>query len=106
MTQIGKSIGPSIKISLMTCLDHGAFKWDTLTEWSKLLLILERTCRRDGFCLVLKSYLKMQLKWDGMKKMRGFIMALHQMVMFADKDKYFWVQAETIAAAALLAHSD
>ena len=37
--------------------------------------------------------------------MRGFIMALHQMVMFADTDKYFWVQAESIAAAALLAQA-
>ena len=35
--------------------------------------------------------------------MRGLFMALHQMVMFADSDKYFWVQAESLAAAALLA---
>ena len=27
------------------------------------------------------------------------------MVMFADSDKYFWVQAESIAAAALLAQA-
>ena len=47
MTQTGKLIGPSIKISLMTYLDHGAFKWDTLTEWSKLLLILERHVEED-----------------------------------------------------------
>ena len=66
MTQTGKSIGPSIKISPTTCLDHGAFKWDTLTEWSKLLLILERHVEEIGFCLVLKELFEdaIEMGWD------------------------------------------
>ena len=42
MTQIGKLIGLTIRIGPMTYFVHGDFKLDTLTEWAKLLVILER----------------------------------------------------------------
>ncbi len=45
----------------------------------------------------------MQLKWVGMKKNKGLFYGFAPNGDICDNDKYFWVQAESFAAAALLA---
>ena len=53
----------------MTYFDHGAFKLDTLTEWAKLLVILERHIDEEWLIpRAVRAYLTMLLKWAGMKK--------------------------------------
>src|SRR6185295_16253322 len=73
------------------------------TEWAKLLLILERhrpqawhvTRARELFDRAL------ELSWD--HEHGGMVYGFDPDGKFYDEDKYFWVQAESIAAAALLA---
>ena len=73
------------------------------TEWAKLLLILDRHrpeawrlgCARELFDSA------MQYGWD--EEFGGLIYGYDLQGTPCDQDKYFWVQAESIAAAALLA---
>ncbi len=73
------------------------------TEWAKLLLVLDRhrpeTWRLEKAKELFDS--AMAYGWD--KKNKGLIYGYDLEGKAYDQDKYFWVQAESIAAAALLA---
>jgi len=72
-------------------------------EWAKLLLILER--HRPGDWLLPRARelfsVATQPAWDA--KHGGLFYSLAPDHTVCDSDKYFWVQAETLAAAACLA---
>jgi mannose/cellobiose epimerase-like protein (N-acyl-D-glucosamine 2-epimerase family) len=73
------------------------------TEWAKLLLILERH-RPEAWRLERARELfdaAMKYGWD--REHGGLIYGFELSGEPCDQDKYFWVQAESIAAAALLA---
>lgn len=73
------------------------------TEWAKLLLILSRY--HDAEWLLSGSEAlfnrSMRLAWDS--EYGGICYGLSPEEVICDDDKYFWVQAESFAAAALLA---
>ncbi len=73
------------------------------TEWSKLLLILERHTKQEW--LVPRAIElfddAVEMGWD--EKNKGLFYGFAPNGDICDKDKYFWVQAESIAASALLA---
>jgi mannose/cellobiose epimerase-like protein (N-acyl-D-glucosamine 2-epimerase family) len=78
-----------------------------LTEWSKLLLILERHQAHlagDGAWLLPRAsalFLQaMDKAWD--ERHGGIFYGFAPDASICDGDKYFWVQAESLAAAALL----
>lgn len=74
-----------------------------LAEWAKLLLILERH-RPLPWLLPRAEELfttAMQKSWDG--EHGGLYYGFGPQDEICDSDKYFWVQAESLAAAALLA---
>jgi mannose/cellobiose epimerase-like protein (N-acyl-D-glucosamine 2-epimerase family) len=74
-----------------------------LTEWAKLLLILERH-RPLPWLLPRATTLfntAMQHAWDA--EHGGLYYGFAPDFSICDHDKYFWVQAESLAAAALLA---
>ncbi len=73
------------------------------TEWAKLLLILERH-RPAGWHLPTARHLfdtAMLRAWDA--ELGGICYGFAPDHAICDGDKYFWVQAESFAAAALLA---
>ena len=73
------------------------------TEWAKLLLILERH-RPAEWLLPTARHLfdtAMQRAWDA--ELGGISYGFAPDRTICDGDKYFWVQAESFAAAALLA---
>jgi mannose/cellobiose epimerase-like protein (N-acyl-D-glucosamine 2-epimerase family) len=73
------------------------------TEWSKLLLILARY-REDDWMLPRARHLfdrALTLAWD--HQHGGICYGFDPEGEICDGDKYFWVQAESLAAAALLA---
>ena len=74
------------------------------TEWAKLLLILERHRPQDWLLPRARLLFDMALDqaWD--KDHGGLCYGVDRDGAICDGDKYFWVQAESIAAAALLAH--
>ncbi|KAF3998000.1 AGE family epimerase/isomerase [Glaciimonas immobilis] len=79
-----------------------------MTEWSKLLLLLDRYQSRlqhGGDWLVDRAQalfdVTMPLAWD--KQHGGLFYGLAPDGTACDDDKYFWVQAESLATAALLA---
>ena len=75
------------------------------TEWAKLLLILERH-RPEAWLLPTARKLfdtALQRAWDG--EQGGICYGFAPDGEWCDTDKYFWVQAESLAAAALLAES-
>jgi mannose/cellobiose epimerase-like protein (N-acyl-D-glucosamine 2-epimerase family) len=79
-----------------------------LTEWAKLLLILERHKARLSTppdWLVLRATelfdAALERAWDA--ECRGIYYGFAPDGGICDADKYFWVQAESLAAAALLA---
>ena len=80
------------------------FQVGHLTEWSKLLLILERYVSEDWLLPRAVELFEdaVEMGWD--EKNEGLYYGFAPNGDVSDKDKYFWVQAETIAAAALLAH--
>jgi mannose/cellobiose epimerase-like protein (N-acyl-D-glucosamine 2-epimerase family) len=80
------------------------FQVGHLTEWSKLLLILERYVEEDWLLPRAQELFEdaIEMGWD--EKNEGLYYGFAPNGDVSDKDKYFWVQAETIAAAALLAH--
>ena len=73
------------------------------TEWAKLLLILDRhrpeSWRLDRAQSLFKT--AMRFGWD--ENFGGLIYGYDLTGQPYDQDKYFWVQAESFAAAALLA---
>jgi mannose/cellobiose epimerase-like protein (N-acyl-D-glucosamine 2-epimerase family) len=73
------------------------------TEWAKLLLILDRH-RPDPWHLKRARELfdtAIELSWDPVHE--GMVYGIGTDRTYYNDDKYFWVQAESIAAAALLA---
>lgn len=73
------------------------------TEWTKLLLMLAR--HRDEPWMVdrAKSLFDRSLAWGWDETHGGIVYGCAPDGSVCDGDKYFWVQAETFAAAALLA---
>jgi mannose/cellobiose epimerase-like protein (N-acyl-D-glucosamine 2-epimerase family) len=72
------------------------------TEWAKLLLIIDRHAPRD-WLLPTATHLfdtSMQRAWDA--AFGGLCYGFAPDGKICDDDKYFWVQAESIATAALL----
>ena len=79
-----------------------------MTEWSKLLLLLDRHSKHlqhNGDWLVERAQalfdVTMPLAWDA--QYGGLMYGLAPDGSACDDDKYFWVQAESLATAALLA---
>jgi len=72
------------------------------TEWSKLLLMLNRHEPEDWLVEKAKSLFDRAYKsaWDS--KNGGLIYGFDPEGNWCDDDKYFWVQAESFAAAAML----
>ena len=79
------------------------FQIGHLTEWAKLLLIIERHVKEEW--LVTRSVelfdVAMKMGWDA--QFGGLYYGVDPDGNVCDSDKYFWVQAESFAAAALLA---
>lgn len=73
------------------------------TEWAKLLLILDRHDREAWRLPRAKTLFDDTLarSWDADNG--GIVYGIDPEGAFYDADKYFWVQAESLAAAALLA---
>jgi mannose/cellobiose epimerase-like protein (N-acyl-D-glucosamine 2-epimerase family) len=74
-----------------------------LTEWAKLLLILERHQSLDWLLPRAEQLFDAAMKhaWDA--EHGGLVYGFAPDGSVCDGDKYFWVQAESLAAAALLA---
>ncbi len=79
-----------------------------MTEWSKLLLLLERHAEHlagDSDWLLPRAKalfdVTLPLAWD--QTYGGMVYGLAPDGSVCDGDKYFWVQAESLATAALLA---
>ncbi len=72
-------------------------------EWAKLLLILDRHAPADWHLRRARELFEQSipLSWD--QDHGGLVYGFDREGRFYDDDKYFWVQAETLAAAALLA---
>ncbi len=79
------------------------FQIGHLTEWAKLLLILGRHIDEDWLIIRAKELFDsaVNMGWDS--NFGGLCYGVGPDGTVCDDDKYFWVQAETIAAAALLA---
>ncbi|MCP3686969.1 MAG: AGE family epimerase/isomerase [Gammaproteobacteria bacterium] len=75
------------------------------TEWSKLLLILHRFQPDDWHLPRAEELFQMALEsaWD--EEFGGIYYGVAPDGSICDTDKYFWVQAESFAAAALLAQA-
>ncbi|MCB1714966.1 MAG: AGE family epimerase/isomerase [Candidatus Competibacteraceae bacterium] len=73
------------------------------TEWTKLLLLLDRYAPADWQVVRAQTLFDAALAqaWD--EKYGGICYGFAPDGSVCDGDKYFWVQAETLAAAALLA---
>src|SRR5262245_19407811 len=74
-----------------------------LTEWAKLLLVLERQRPADWLLPHAVGLFTTALEraWDG--EHGGLVYGFAPDGSWCDDDKYFWVQAESLAAAASLA---
>ncbi|HHW4678412.1 MAG TPA: AGE family epimerase/isomerase [Xylella sp.] len=73
------------------------------TEWAKLLLILDRYTQVEWLVTVARSLFDVAVAraWDAVRG--GLCYGFAPDGTICDDDKYFWVQAESFAAAALLA---
>jgi mannose/cellobiose epimerase-like protein (N-acyl-D-glucosamine 2-epimerase family) len=73
------------------------------TEWAKLLLILHRHIDEPWLVTRAKSLFDetLSIAWD--QQHSGIFYGFAPDKQICDSDKYFWVQAESLAAAALLA---
>ncbi|WP_286260585.1 AGE family epimerase/isomerase [Pseudoalteromonas apostichopi] len=73
------------------------------TEWAKLLLILNRHINEPWLVTRAKSLFDetLSIAWD--HQHGGIFYGFAPDKQICDSDKYFWVQAESLAAAALLA---
>ena len=83
-------------------LDLGDFS-SHQTEWAKLLLILHRHIDEPWLVTRAKSLFDetLSIAWD--QQHSGIFYGFAPDKQICDSDKYFWVQAESLAAAALLA---
>ncbi|WP_428310280.1 AGE family epimerase/isomerase [Hydrocarboniphaga sp.] len=72
-------------------------------EWAKLLLILDRHLPADWHLQRARELFDRSIpqSWDA--RHGGLVYGFDREGRFYDEDKYFWVQAESLAAAALLA---
>ena len=79
------------------------FQIGHLSEWAKLLIILERYIDEDWLLkrAIELFYVAVDKGWDS--NSGGLVYGIAPDCSVCDGDKYFWVQAETIVAAALLA---
>lgn len=73
------------------------------TEWTKLLLILDRHRPESWRLPRAKALFDQAMKYGWDDEYRGLRYGYDLEGQPCDQDKYFWVQAESIAAAALLA---
>jgi len=73
------------------------------TEWAKLLLLLDRHLDRDWLVPTARQLFDraMARAWD--ERRGGIFYGFAPDGTVCDEDKYFWVQAETLAAAAVFA---
>jgi len=73
------------------------------TEWAKLLLMLERHVQAHWLLPTAQRLFDRALRsgWDSQHG--GLFYGFDPQRVVCDSDKYFWVQAESLAAAALLA---
>jgi len=73
------------------------------TEWAKLLMILERHAPADWHLPIAQRLFDTAFarSWDA--QFGGMVYGFDPQGQWCDSDKYFWVQAESLAAAALLA---
>jgi len=73
------------------------------TEWAKLLLILDRHAPADWYLPRARALFDTayERSWDS--EFGGLVYGFDPDGAFYDTDKYFWVQAESLATAALLA---
>ena len=80
------------------------FQVGHLTEWAKLLLILEKHVKKDWLLPRAQELFDdaVEMGWD--EKSEGLFYGFAPNGDICDKDKYFWVQAESLAAAAVLAN--
>ena len=80
------------------------FQVGHLTEWSKLLIILERHSKEDWLLSRAQELFDdaIEMGWD--EKSEGLVYGFAPNGDVCDNDKYFWVQAESLAAAAVLAN--
>ena len=80
------------------------FQVGHLTEWSKLLLILERHVDMEWLLPRAIELFEdaVEMGWD--EKNQGLFYGFAPNGDICDSDKYFWVQAESFSAAALLAN--
>ncbi len=74
------------------------------TEWAKLLVILDRYRPENWHLNRARSLFDTAMKYGWDDEYGGLIYGYDLAGIPCDQDKYFWVQAESIAAAALLAH--
>ncbi|MFP8968115.1 AGE family epimerase/isomerase [Pokkaliibacter sp. CJK22405] len=73
------------------------------TEWAKLLVLLERHAPEESWLLPWAEHFFLTSVPAGWDEVRGgLVYGLAPDMTVCDGDKYFWVQAETLAAAALL----
>jgi mannose/cellobiose epimerase-like protein (N-acyl-D-glucosamine 2-epimerase family) len=79
------------------------FQIGHLTEWAKLLIILERYIDEDWLLkrAIELFYVAVDNGWNS--NSGGLVYSIAPDGSVCDGDKYFWVQAESIATAALLA---
>ncbi len=80
------------------------FQVGHLTEWAKLLIILERHAKEDWLLSRARELFDdaIEMGWD--EKSGGLFYGFAPNGDVCDNDKYFWVQAESLTAAAVLAH--
>jgi mannose/cellobiose epimerase-like protein (N-acyl-D-glucosamine 2-epimerase family) len=79
------------------------FQIGHLTEWAKLLIILGRYVKEDWLLIRAQELFEVAMDkgWDS--NSGGLVYGIAPDGNVCDGDKYFWVQTESIAAAALLA---
>ena len=79
------------------------FQSGHLTEWTKLLLTLAQFCGESWLITTAKQLFDMAVKqaWD--EQYGGLVYGFAPDGSVCDSDKYFWVQAESLAAASRLA---
>ena len=79
------------------------FQIGHLTEWAKLLVILERYVDKDWLLIRAQELFDVAVDKGWNSNSGGLVYGIAPDGNVCDGDKYFWVQAESIAAAALLA---
>lgn len=73
------------------------------TEWAKLLVILDRHRLEDWRLERARKLFDLAMRYGWDREHGGLIYGYDLSGEACDRDKYFWVQAESLAAAALLA---